>query len=183
MNSKNLADAITLGRALGALALVGWGVLRGVASLPVAAAFLMADWTGDVLDGALARRSPQARRTWIGDHDLEVDMWVAACLLVYLALVGLVDARLAAGYALVWAVLLAASGWSRALGMLCQAPVYGGLILITVSRAPAMAAMLVLWVLIAILVTLPKFPRVVVPEFLAGFRTVVEHLMSLRRKV
>jgi hypothetical protein len=183
MNSKHLADSITWARAVGALALVGWGLLRGAASLPVAAAFLVADWTGDILDGALARRSPQARRTWVGDHDLEVDMWVAGCLLAYLTVTGLVDARFAAGYVLMWLILLATSGWPRALGMLCQAPIYAGLILIALARAPALAVAMGLWVLSAILITWPRFPQRVVPEFLAGMRAVGMRLASLRRKV
>jgi len=183
MNSKQLADSITLGRAAGALGLVGWGMAHGAESLPAAAVFMVANWTGDILDGALARRSPRARRTWIGDHDLEVDMWVAGCLLAYLAVTGLANARLAAGYVVAWAVLLAASGWPRALGMLCQAPIYGGLFVITVGRAPALAVGMGLWVLIAIVLTWPRFPQTVVPEFLAGLRAMRVRLTDLRRKV
>lgn len=183
MDSKHLADSITWGRAVAALALVGWGLSRGAESLPVASVFLVADWTGDILDGALARRSPRARRTWIGDHDLEVDMWVAGCLLTYLLVTGWVDVWLAAGYVAVCAALLAATGWPRALGMLCQAPIYGGLVLLTLAHAPAVAALMGLWVLSAILITWPRFPQAVVPEFLAGVRSVWVRLMSSRRKV
>ncbi len=183
MNSKQLADSITLGRAAGALGLAGWGMVHGAKSLPVAAAFMVANWTGDILDGALARRSPRARRTWIGDHDLEVDMWVAGCLLAYLAATDLVDGRLAAGYVAAWVVVLGASGWPRALGMLCQAPIYGGLVVITIDRAPLAAAGMGLWVLAAILLTWPRFPRTVVPEFLAGMRAVRVRLTNPRRKV
>ena len=183
MSTKRLADLITLGRAAGALAFAGWALIGGSPILPWAAAFMLANWTGDVLDGALARRSPTARPTWIGSHDLEVDMWVAGCLLTYLALAGLVNARLAVGYALASVVVLAATGWPRALAMLCQAPIYAGFIFVVVERAPAAAVWLVLWPPAAVLLTWPKFPKVVVPEFLAGVRTVWDHRPGQRRKV
>ena len=183
MNTKYLADLITFGRAAGALVLAGCGLAGGPKTLPWAAAFMLADWTGDMLDGALARRRPLARPTWIGDHDLEVDMWVAACLLAYLALAGLVDGSVAGAFALSAIIILAVTGWPRALGMLCQAPIYAGFILITLDQAPEMARWLVLWPVAAILITWPKFPQVVVPEFLAGVRAIGRHAPGSHPKV
>ncbi len=171
MNTKQLADLVTFGRAGGALAVAAWGT-AGPKTVPWAAAFLLANWTGDILDGALARRSPLAKRTWIGDHDLEVDMWVAACMLAYLVLSGLVHWGLAAAYAIGSVVILVATRWPRSLDMLFQAPIYAGFILIAIDQAPWVAQWLVLWPLVAILITWPKFPKVVVPGFLAGMKEI-----------
>jgi hypothetical protein len=183
MNTKQVADLVTFGRAAGALALAGSGLAERPAPLSCAAAFMIADWSGDMLDGALARRCPQARRTWIGDHDLEVDMWVAACLLAYLALAGYVDLGLAAAYAVGSVIVLVATNWPRSLSMLCQAPIYGALIVTAMAEAPAAASWLVLWVAAAILLTWPRFPREVVPGFVDGMRNLWQRGPGSSRKV
>jgi phosphatidylglycerophosphate synthase len=183
MNAKQWADLITWARAAGALVVAVAGLTAGAAALLWVAAFLLANWIGDLVDGALARRCPWAGHTWIGDHDLECDMWVAACLLAYLAFAGLVDPRLAVAYAATAVVILALASWPRSLGMLCQAPVYGGVILITMAKAPSFAIWLVLWPLVAVVITWPRFPKTVVPEFLAGLHSLRQHARSARRKV
>jgi cardiolipin synthase (CMP-forming) len=56
---------------------------------------LIAAWTSDVADGQVARRSRVQYASWIGDHDLEVNMLVACGLLVYLLAAGFVSPWLA----------------------------------------------------------------------------------------
>ncbi len=56
---------------------------------------MIANWTGDLLDGRIARRSRMVDHTWIGDHDLEVDMAVSTGLLVYMQQSGFVNIWLA----------------------------------------------------------------------------------------
>jgi hypothetical protein len=170
MNTKRLADLITFGRAAGAPMLAGWVLAGGPATAGWAAAFLLVDWAGDLIDGALARRTPSAPQTWIGEHDLEVDMWVAAWLLAYLGLAGLVNLALAVLYLAGAGLLLAAAGWPRSLGMVCQAPIYVAVMIIAVQRAPLVAVGLFGWPVLVVALTWPRFPRVVVPQFLAGFR-------------
>src|SRR5574341_2291346 len=101
--AKQFADLITLMRFAIALSLPWLGLAQGAAGLPVAVWLMVADWTSDFLDGAMARRSRVAYYTWVGYHDLEVDMAVAAGLLAYLVFAGLVDVRLAGIYLVICA--------------------------------------------------------------------------------
>jgi hypothetical protein len=171
-DTKKLADAITGARLLLSAFYFWLGLSRGAAALPFAGWLLLANWTGDGVDGALARRSRPLRHTWIGDHDLQVDMSVAAGLLAFLIAAGLLPATWGAGYLLLWAVIFIALGLSRSLGMLAQAPVYGWFILTAIRHAPLVGWSLVAWIFVAVVVTWPRFPQEVVPGFLGGLREV-----------
>jgi phosphatidylglycerophosphate synthase len=174
MDAKQLADLITLSRAATALVVAALGLFGESSALPWIAALIIANWTGDILDGALARRSRHPRRTWIGDHDLAVDMLVSIGLLACLAFAGLADVRLASAYLIAWAVVFRRSGVPRALGMLFQAPIYGYFILVALVQEPTAGRWLVAWIAAAVVLTWPKFPRKVVPGFLAGMRSTLQ---------
>lgn len=163
-----LADAVTWLRVGIALALAGLGLARPPDLLVLAAVLMVLDWTGDILDGVLARRGPAGAHSWIGDHDLQVDMLVAAGLLACLAEAGYVHPVLAAGYLAVGLAVFWSVGRSRWLGMLLQAPIYGGLIVLSVLAAPLAAALMLGWIAAAVAVTWPRLLTQVVPGFLAG---------------
>lgn len=169
--AKQIADAITLVRGLIAVALAWLGVARPAGHLFLAVGLLILDWTGDNLDGLFARRDPRGAHSWIGDHDLEIDMLVAAGLLVYLLGAGLVNPWLAAVYVVAWALAFQRlRGVPRPLGMLFQAPIYAWFIVAAVAQAPQVGLWLLVWILAAIVVTWPRFPRDVVPGFLNAMR-------------
>lgn len=172
MNTKRVADGITGFRALLSLAFVWLGLAHGRDGLPWAVVMLLVDWTGDGLDGFLARRSSRQYRTWVGDHDLEVDMAVAAGLLAYMVFAGFVDPRVAAVYVVLCGLVLLYWQFSRALGMLCQAPVYGWFIWVALHHAPVAGWTLIVWLATAVIVTWPRFPQEVIPGFLEGMRQV-----------
>ncbi len=170
--AKQLADLITLSRMLLAFGL-GWlGVTHGPASLPLAAWLMIANWTGDCLDGPIARRSKVYYHTWIGDHDLETDIIVSLGLLAYLVAARYVDLWLAVAYLLIWAAIFWRWGIPKSLGMLIQAPIYGWFILVAVRDAPTAGGWIVIWITAAIVITWPKFPKEIVPGFLAGMKQV-----------
>ena len=75
--NKALADALTLSRALLGGTLVWVGLVLGSEGLPLALCALVAAWATDVLDGAVARRDPTPRRSWVGEHDVIFDVCVA----------------------------------------------------------------------------------------------------------
>jgi len=179
--AKQFADLITLMRIAIAFILPWLGRAYGAAGLPVAVWLMVADWTGDFLDGAIARRSRVHYHTWVGDHDLEVDMAVAGGLLAYLVLAGLVDVRLAGLYLVLCALAFWRWGVPKALGMLAQAPIYAWFIRVALRDAPATGPWLIAWILAAIVVTWPRFPREVVPGFLAGMRRVGKYRPNPRR--
>ena len=166
---KTLADVLTATR-FGLAGVILWlGVTGGAGALPAAAVTLILAWLTDVLDGPLARRDPAGRRTWIGDRDLEVDTSVALAVLVYLTLSGYLTLKVAVGYGMVCAVLL----WhfrSVHLGWAVQAPPYAGMIYVALRDAPRYGLLIVGYIALVIVATWPRFPQVVVPQFLEGMR-------------
>ena len=177
--TKQLADLITWSRAFLAPLFVWLGFSKGQEALPVVVVLMIANWTGDSVDGVLARRSPVPVHTWIGDHDLEVDMVIACGLLAHMTAAGLVAWQVAGLYLLLWLILFLSLGLARALGMLFQAPIYGWFILVVVRDAAPYALLMVGWILAAVLITWPRFPKVIVPGFLAGVR---DSLREFRRR-
>jgi len=168
--AKRLADALTAGRAALALTLAALGLPRGTDLLPAAAFILLACWFTDLFDGALARRSGLQAHTWIGDHDLEIDVLVSLGLLVYLVGSGYLAPLYALAYLLLWGLIFRRWGWRRDPAMLFQAPIYLWFLIVAVRDAPQAGWWLVGWILTLIVVTWPRFPREVVPGFLAGMR-------------
>lgn len=178
--AKQVADLITYSRLLMAVVLVLDGLVAGAAGLPLAAFLLLLDWAGDILDGPLARRSRRKYRTWIGNHDLEVDMAFAIGLLLYMMLAGLVSPWLAGMYGIVWATYFWRAGLPRSMGMLFQAPIYAWFLWLALHQAPAYGIWLVALIALAVIVTWPKFPKEVVPGFLSGMREVVSRRRTPR---
>lgn len=172
--AKPLADLITLSRMLLAFGLAWLGMAQGAPSLPLAAWLMIANWTGDCVDGPIARRSRVYHHTWIGDHDLETDIMVSLGLLAYMVAAGFVGLWPAVAYLLIWAAIFWRWGIPKSLGMLIQAPVYGWFILVAVRDAPSAGWWIVIWIAAAIAVTWPKFPNEIVPGFLGGMKQVLK---------
>ena len=168
--ARQVADLLTILRVFLAGVLVWLGFNHREAGLPLAGWLLIASWTSDSLDGPLARRSRVRYRTWVGDHDLEIDMLVAAGLLIYMAAAGIVDQLVAVLYLLIWILYFIRVGVPRSLGMLSQAPIYGWFIWTSLRQAPATGLWLVGWILAMLVITWPKFPNEVIPGFLGGMR-------------
>ena len=175
MVAKQVADLLTFTRGLLLFVFPWLAMSGGQESLALAVMLLIADWTGDIFDGALARRSRIRYNSWIGDHDLEIDMAVALGLLIYTMITGYVQLAVGAIYLLIWAMYFLRAGIPRTMGMLFQAPVYGWFIYVSLRYAPSAGLWLVAWILVAVVVTWPRFPREVVPGFLSGMKA---HLSS-----
>jgi len=156
----------------------GLGLLVGSEALPQVACIMIADWCFDILDGPIARRSQVYYHTWIGDHDLQIDMTVSVGLLIYLLGSGFVSWWLGVIYLLVWAIFFLRLGVTPAPGMLFQAPTYFWFIWTTVKDAPGFGALIIVLILVALLLTWPKFPKVMVPGFLEGMRKAFQPLQK-----
>jgi hypothetical protein len=87
---------------------------------------MIANWCGDMMDGPIARRSRVIYHTWIGDHDLQVDMAVSVGSLLYMLAAGYVSWWLGAAYLIISALFFLRFGVTPAPGMLFQAPIYSG---------------------------------------------------------
>jgi cardiolipin synthase len=165
--AKQLADLLTASRIVLALMFV-W-LARGSAAelLPLASILLLTSWVSDLLDGALARRSG-GMTSWVGDHDLEVDVLVSLGVLAYLVGADYLEPAFAATYLLLWALIFWRWGWNRDPAMLFQAPIYLWFIIIAMQAAPDAGRWLIGYIVVVVVVTWPRFPREVVPGFLAG---------------
>lgn len=169
---KQIADMLSLLRVCIAILLICAGVVAGVEALPFAVVLLMISWTSDSIDGPIARRSGYESQTWIGDHDLEIDMSAAAGLLIFMLVANYVAIWIGFLYLLVWALIFWRYGLLSGLGKAFQAPIYGWFILIALRYAQPYGIALVIWVLMALWFTWPKFPESIIPGFLSGFKRI-----------
>jgi phosphatidylglycerophosphate synthase len=167
---KQIADALTISRVFIALALAGLGFWLGPEALPVAVILMIFSWTGDSLDGEFARRSSRRYRTWVGDNDLFFDMLVSVGLLVYMMASGYFNLWLGVVYFIVWVMVFYRYGVPPSLGKLFQTPIYGWFIFIAITLATPYGVAILIWILLAIIITWPKFPEEVIPSFLGGFK-------------
>lgn len=175
ISAKLIADFVTVLRAFLGFSLVWIGVVEGAEGLSKAVIIMIADWTGDTIDGKIARRSKEYFHTWIGDHDLEVDMAVSCGLLVYMITAGFVNIYIASIYVLFWTIVIWRWREFKVFGMLCQAPIYGWFVWVALSRLPNVGVWILVWIVIALIVTWPQFPQQVLPGF---FSRVREFMMS-----
>ena len=168
--AKQVADLITFSRGMLAFYLAWLGAIQSEHGLPIAVWAMIINWTGDSVDGALARHSRRQYHTWIGDHDLQIDMLVSFGLLIYMLLAGYVNPIHAVIYFLIWVGIFWRWGVLPALGMLFQAPIYGWFIWIANRELFTTGIWLVVWIVVVMVATWPKFPNVIIPGFLAGIR-------------
>ena len=169
--AKQIADLITAARGLIAFLLIWVGGVYGAQGLPFAIWLMLADWTGDVIDGPIARRSSRQYHTWIGDHDLEIDMTVSVGLILYLLQSGYISIWIVIGYILLWGTYFWRHGEiPRAHGMLFQTPIYGWFTYLALRDSPQIGWLIPVFISAVIVLTWPRFPQVVIPGFLSQIR-------------
>jgi hypothetical protein len=168
--TKQAADFITLSRAVLVPLFVWFGFAFGVDALPAVIWLMIYNWTADSLDGPLSRRSEVEIRSWIGDHDLEIDMLISTSLGVYLVASGLLSWQVSAIYFVIWMVCFLWAGLNHSMGVLYQAPIYIWFLYIAFREEPLVSLSMILWMFVAMIVTWPKFPKVIIPQFFGGFK-------------
>jgi hypothetical protein len=104
-------------------------------------------------------------------------MAVSCGLLVYLVTAGFLNIWLASIYILLWTFIFWRWKNIRVLGMLSQAPIYAYFILISLVELPNAGVWILAWIVIAVIITWPQFPKVIVPGFIDGMR---EFLINYR---
>lgn len=172
MVTKKIADGLTFLRVLTAAAVVWLGLTKSSNGLKGAVLLLLIAWTSDALDGPLARRSDRQYHSWLGDHDLEVDMVVSLGLLSFMVAAGFVEPWVGVAYAATALIFFGLTGFSRSIGMLFQAPIYCWFIWISFNYGGWVGWLPFLWIMTAVLLTWPRFPKDVVPEFVAGMQEI-----------
>jgi len=169
--AKQFADLITATRGLIAFFLIWLGSSHGAEGLSLAVWLMLADWIGDAIDGPISRRSSVKYHTWIGDHDLEIDMTVSIGLLIYMLQAGYLSIWVVVGYLVLWGgYFLQHNGIPRSYGMLFQTPIYAWFIYIAFRDAPQVAWLILVFVAAVIVLTWPRFPKVIIPGFFEDIR-------------
>ena len=167
-DAKLVADFITAARGLLGFVMIWLGLTQGADALPIVITLMLLDWTGDFVDGSIARRSRNPRRTWIGDADIYVDLFMSVCLGLYLVSAGYVELTFGFWYALGWILVLWRFGLDKNLLMLAQTPIYLWFIIVALRDIPDSGYWLVTWVLIALMIYWKRFSQDIVPKFISG---------------
>lgn len=166
--TKRIADVITWARVLLFPLLVWLGFSRGLDAFPIIVIIMLLNLTFDSIDGPLARYRPSPRQSWIGERDLDVDMFVTSGLLAYLTISGVIPLPVTLLYLLIWAIYFWYNGIPHSMGVLYEIPIYICFLVIAVTEAPILLLILVIVLLIALIVSWPKFPKESLPEFFSG---------------
>ena len=170
MSTKVIADILTASRFGSAWVLLWIGTSKGAEGLPLAVIILVIAWITDVLDGPLARREPSRAQTWVGEHDLEIDIAVSLGVMTYLVFSNYLSAWLAVSYVVLCALVL----WryrSLELAWAVQAPPYGGMLYIALCHAPIYGLLMLAYLVIILVATWPRFPQVTLPQFFSAMRS------------
>lgn len=172
-DAKLVADFITAGRGMLGFVMIWLGFTQGMDALPVIVGLMLLDWTGDFVDGTIAHRSRNPRRTWIGDSDIYVDFFMSIALGIYMIAAGFVGFALGFWYILGWILVLWRFGLDKNLLMLAQTPIYLWLILTALRLIPESGVWLILWVLVALTINWRRFSRDIVPKFIHGIASML----------
>jgi phosphatidylglycerophosphate synthase len=90
LSPKFMADLLTASRGVVAAGLLGAAVFGDKSTLPWVAGITVLAWSGDMVDGWLARKGGQSPLAWVGKHDHEIDASLAGATMIYLWRIGLV---------------------------------------------------------------------------------------------
>jgi hypothetical protein len=171
LDAKLIADLITLSRGLFGLGLVWLGLSHSLTTVPVAVVLMILGWTSDFIDGSIAHLSRHPRQTWIGDRDLQVDVFVSLCLGVYLIATGFVGWIVGLFYLIVWGLIFWRFGSDRNLLMLFQSFIYLKLIFVAFNQAPMYGYLILIWVALATAINWKRFTQRIVPGFVGGMKS------------
>ena len=167
LDAKLIADFITAARGLLGFIIIWLGFTQGTDALPAVVTLMLLDWTGDFVDGTIAKRSHNPRHTWIGDSDIYVDAFMSVCLGIYLISAGYVGFIVGFCYLLGWILILWRFGLDKNLLMLAQTPIYLWFIVTALHVIPESGVWMVVWVLIALTINWKRFSRNIVPKFIS----------------
>lgn len=167
LDAKLIADFITAVRGLLGFIIIWLGFTQGTDALPAVVTLMLLDWTGDFVDGTIAKRSHNPRHTWIGDSDIYVDAFMSVCLGIYLISAGYVGFIVGFCYLLGWILILWRFGLDKNLLMLAQTPIYLWFIVTALHVIPESGVWMVVWVLIALTINWKRFSRNIVPKFIS----------------
>lgn len=149
---KQIADTLTYLRLIIALLIVLVGIAQGRNGLSTALLLLLAGWASDTLDGQLARKDTLSRKTWIGEHDIIVDVLLGLSMMIYFSLSGFTPLWLTMFCILyLITVTLVLRGWT--LYAIFIGLSYGTILLVSYLYATSLFYIFALYILIMLLTT------------------------------
>ncbi|NTU56203.1 MAG: hypothetical protein HGA79_08130 [Anaerolineales bacterium] len=170
-DAKLVADFITAARGMLGFVMIWLGLTQGADALPIIVVFMLLDWTGDFVDGTIARRSRHPRHTWLGSSDIYVDLFVSIGLGIYLIAAGFVGFVIGFWYILGWILVLWRFRPDKNLLMLIQVPIYLWFIITALRVFPDSGYWLIAWVLTATIINWRRFSHQIVPNFIDGMNS------------
>jgi len=165
-DAKTIADLITAIRGSLGLVIIWLGLTQGEGAFPAVVILMLLDWTGDFVDGRIARSSRHPRHTRLGDSDIFIDAFMSVCLGIYLVSAGFVSLGIGLGFTLFWAVVLWRFGLEKNLLMLAQTPIYLLFMVVAQQLHPDLGRWMVAWVLVALVISWRRFSKETVPTFI-----------------
>ena len=175
-DAKSVADLITAARGTLGLVIIWLGLTQRGQALPTVIPLMILCWSGDFIDGMLARHSRHPRKSYIGSHDVQVDLFVSICLGLYMLLAGLVSLSVGVWYFIGWVIIFWRFGMmDHNLTMLAQTPIYLYFVVVGLRDHPALGLLMVMWVLTALAILWRRFSQEVVPTFIEGMKSLWSH--------
>jgi phosphatidylglycerophosphate synthase len=165
---STFANFLTGVRAIVAILLPLLGFLQGASGVNSAVYLMVVAWISDYFDGVTARSRPGHKPSWLGTHDLQVDMLVAMGLLLYLVQSRYVSLPLAFIYVLAWALIFSRVTMDKTTGSLLQAPIYGIFLWFAAQDAPRAVLLVPAWIIVVLSISWRRFVGQVLPEFFSG---------------
>jgi hypothetical protein len=172
VDAKSVADLITVLRGFMAFFLVWLGFEWGKRGLSTASYSMILCWIGDFIDGKIARMNNLSRHSWVGDHDIHIDMFVSMGLGVFMVGAGYVTKWVAICYVITWMILFWRIGLDRNLMMVFQAPIYTYFIWISLHEAQKAGCWIIIVIFIILTVNWRRFSEEIIPEFMR----VIKHI-------
>ena len=159
---RQLADGLTILRVLISAMLVLLGLWRGAEVLETVIALLMLAFFTDLIDGHLARMSPEKEPSWIGRHDPEADMAMSVGVSSYLTVSGFLAPTV--GAVLIF-VIVTLWLYRYQLAWPIYAIPYVILALVALQQAPFFGWLLIAYVLATMIIRIPRLLHEYLPDF------------------
>lgn len=142
---NRIPDFFTSLRIILGFILIGSGIVNGAVAIAEDIWLLVASWSTDMVDGRLSRTLKTHGKTWLGRHDVYIDMFVSLAVLAYMTVTAVLPLWIVLVYLLVWGAIFARWGLKEMFAQIFQNPIYLAFVVFTVIAQPAVLPWLLLW--------------------------------------
>lgn len=154
-----LADLLTFIRLPISVVFILLGFADVEKAVTIACAVLILSWTTDTFDGYFAKSAHPPNISWIGRHDLQIDMMVSLGILVFLVLQDHMNLWFAGGLLILWLIAFIFSWSAPSIGRFIQTPMYGWLVWLTFFETPLLGWLTIAFLAAVLIFTWPRYPN------------------------